>query len=325
MGRDMNGPTVRVAKEETEAASWHARLGASEVDPQTLKAFFEWRAKPGHAAAYRRVEEVWRQAESLKTSPEVQTALAAAMQRRSAREAKGPSGLALGGLAAIGAMLALGVGGWWWTEVRNVYSTAVGEQQVVQLSDGSSVRLDTDSRLRVRYTGDRRTIALEKGQALFEVAKDAGRPFVVDVDGAQVTAVGTVFDVRREVSGLRVTLVEGVVDVADRGGRERLTAGRQARVRAGRVESRPVDARAATSWTEGRIVLVDARLQDAVMEVNRYLTEPVILASDAPVSTPVNGSFRVGDRDAFVAAASGALGLKARSRADGAVVLSQGG
>lgn len=324
MGRQMTGPTRQVETAELEAAAWHARLGAPEVDGTTIKEFFAWRAAPANAEAYRRVESVWKQSGTLQASPAIQAVLDEAMSQGSARSRRGRGRVwAFGGLSAIGAALALGGFAWWWTDARTLYATGVGEQRLVQLADGSSVRIDTDSRLRVRFSGDERRIELIRGQALFDVAPDAARPFVVAADGARVVAVGTVFDVRRDAAGLRVTLVEGVVDVAGPAGQSRrMSAGRQARIDAAGVSTREVDARSETSWTEGRIVFVDAPLDQAVAEVNRYLTRPVRLASGGEAAVRVNGSFRIGDRDAFVAAASGALGLRATPEADGAVTLS---
>lgn len=324
MGRQMTGPTRQVETAELEAAAWHARLGAPEVDGPTIEAFFAWRSTSANAEAYRRVEGVWKQSGALQVSPGIQAALdeAMALGRGRARARPGRA-WSFGGLAAVGAALALGAFGWWWTDARTLYATGVGEQRRVQLADGSAVRIDTASRLRVRFTGDERRIELIRGQALFEVAPDAARPFVVAADGARVVAVGTVFDVRRDAAGLRVTLVEGVVELAGPSGQaQRMSAGRQARVDADGVSTRAVDARTETSWTEGRIVFVDAPLDQAVSEVNRYLTQPVRLASQGETDVRVNGSFRIGDRDAFVAAASGALGLKATPEADGAVTLS---
>ena len=117
------------------------------------------------------------------------------------------------GLAAIGAAAALVIGGWTWWQGRSTFTTGVGEQWVVQLADGSSVRLDTDSRVRVRFSDGQRLVDLERGQAMFSVAHDAQRPFVVAAGDARVTAIGTVFDVQRQSAGVSVTLVSGAVDV----------------------------------------------------------------------------------------------------------------
>lgn len=118
-------------------------------------------------------------------------------------------------LGAIVALFAAGAGvGVWRTPNRTpTHATDVDEQRTVQVADGSSVRLDTDSRIRVRLSGRERNIELLEGQALFEVAHDAARPFVVSADGTTVTALIRVFDVQRPGSDVPVVLVEGKVRV----------------------------------------------------------------------------------------------------------------
>lgn len=189
-------------------------------------------------------------------------------------------------------------------------------------SSGSTVRLDTGSRVRARFTAGRRDIQLEQGQALFTVAHDATRPFVVRAGEAQVTAIGTVFEVRRLATGADVTLVSGVVEVAAPASGtppRRLAAGQASTVRASEISVSPADLSAATSWTDGRIVFRDTPLRVAVDEINRYLTDKVELGSGAPGTAPVNGVFRTGDRAAFVSAASAQFGLIATPAPDGVI------
>jgi transmembrane sensor len=96
---------------------------------------------------------------------------------------------------------------------RGVYSTALGEQRSLALNDGSTVQLNSLSKIRIRYTERERTIDLLQGQALFHVAKDSARPFVVYSGQTRVKAVGTQFDVYRKTAGTIVTVVEGRVAV----------------------------------------------------------------------------------------------------------------
>ncbi|MCO8029908.1 FecR domain-containing protein [Brevundimonas diminuta] len=321
----MSHPKNRVEASETEAAAWHARLGARSVSTETIEDFFAWRSKPGNADAYRRVERVWGAAGRLEKDPEIARAFSEALSRKDSAARPRRLGRAVIGAAIGGAVMAAAVAGALWLQSRTVFATAVGEQRVVQLADGSNVRLDTDSRIRVRFDGDRRLVELEDGQALFTVAHDGDRPFVVLTDDIQVTAVGTVFDVRRDSSGVKVTLVSGVVDVAERAaGRavKRLAAGQQSQLTPQGQVTRAVDIQAETSWTDGRIVFRDTPLRDAVSEVNRYLTHKIVLDAAAQEAASVNGVFRTGDRDAFVSTAAEVFGLRAKKGVDGEVLLS---
>lgn len=319
MGHRMAGPKARMSAADIEAAEWHGRLGGRNVDARMIEDFFTWRQSPANAEAYRRVETVWSGAGKLAADPQVNEALEAAFSRRTQR--RRPPRLLLG-LAAVGAAAALAGGFSFWLQSRTVFSTGVGEERLVQLADGSSVRLDTASRVRVRFDGDRRFIELQEGQAFFTVAHDAGRPFVVAAGDAQVTALGTVFDVRREAAGVKVVLVSGAVEVADKtGAAKRMTAGQQARVTKAGVATRAADVDAETGWIDGRIVFRDAPLRAAVAEVNRYLPEKIVLDETVTGRASVNGVFRTGDRDAFVSTATEVFDLKASAGPGGTIVL----
>jgi transmembrane sensor len=311
----MKSPTNRVRKAEREAAEWHLRLGAPRVSTQTVQDFFEWRQDPENAAAYGRVDSVWTGARALSGAPGVGEAVAAAMGR-SPRRPWSPRGVALAGALAV---LVVVAGGGLWASQRNLYRTDIGEQRVVRLADGSSVRLDTDSVVRVRFAQGRRDVRLERGQALFTVAHDPARPFVVTAGDAAVTAVGTVFDVRRTGGAARVTLVSGVVEVRGPvgGPQRRLTAGQQATLsRAGPVV-RAVDVGRVTAWSDGRLVFRDTPLAEAVAEANRYLEDPIVLDAPALAQASVNGVIRTGDRAAFVEVVSATFGLSAARDPDG--------
>lgn len=320
----MTNPKVRVETADTEAAAWHARLGARNVSTGAIEDFFTWRAKPANAEAYRRVEKIWADTGKVADDPEIARALEAAMSRKAGAASSRGVPRTLLGLAAVGAAAALAIGAWAWQQSRTVFVTGVGEQRLVQLADGSSIRLDTASRIRVRFADDRRLVDLERGQALFTVAHDRDRPFIVDAGATQVTAIGTVFDVRRDGATVRVTLVAGAVDVTPEGeGRavRRMAAGQQTRVTAGALVTDVVDVQAETGWTDGRIVFRDTPLRQAVSEVNRYLTAKIELDATSLDAVPVNGVFRTGDRDAFVSTASQVFDLEASPGPDGSVRL----
>ena len=121
-------------------------------------------------------------------------------------------GMAAGILVAIGAVLAV------FTPWRGsddghpqTYFTRVGEQQTIELDDGSVVTLNTGGQLAVDYTGHARRIVLERGEAYFEVAEDPQRPFSVDVGGRSVTPMGTAFNIRRLPEGCQIAVIKGAV------------------------------------------------------------------------------------------------------------------
>src|SRR5690606_18826920 len=143
-----------------------------------------------------------------------------------------------------------------------VYANGPGEVEDVRLEDGSRARLDANSELRVGYRWWRRNVELVRGQASFEVAHDARRPFVVAAGEGIVTARGTRFNVNRLRDGFVVTLLQGKVDVASSAAASergqafliQLRPGEQLAVHAGdRPALQSVDVRDATAWEQHRI------------------------------------------------------------------------
>ena len=97
-----------------------------------------------------------------------------------------------------------------------------GEYNLV-LADGTSVVINADSKLSIpdRFEGKERRVRLE-GEALFHVVKDAEHPFVVEMEGGDVTVLGTVFNVSAysEEVCIQTTLVEGSVAFRGKGMKE---------------------------------------------------------------------------------------------------------
>jgi len=177
------------------------------------------------------------------------------------------------------------------------YTTGVGERREVALADGSIIRLNALSAVSVELDESARHIRLDEGQASFTVAHDPSRPFIVEAAGGQTRAVGTVFDIDRRVEGVVVTVIEGLVDVTDRGAPLRLAANQQVRYDgsgAGLVVA-PVDASLATAWQRGRLVFENRRLDSVVAELGRYGSGLVVIANPELSRLRVSGVFDLDD------------------------------
>jgi transmembrane sensor len=305
----------------SEAADWCARLNNRAVSTDEVEAFYRWRREPANAAAYAETERAWRGARALGTDADIADALGEVLARPAA-----PSGWWRGwrfqlGVACV-ALLVLAVIGWSATRPE-VIETAVGEQRLEQLADGSRVRLDTNSKVEVRLRRSERAITLVAGQAFFEVAKDARRPFLVTANGSTVRAVGTRFGVRIDGGTVAVVLTEGSVRVADAAaGSTMLRPGQTVTLIDGKVGTPgPADVEALTSWTTGRLIFRDTPLVAAVAEMNRYGRTPIVLATSRAGTLRVNGVFDSGNSDAFIAAASAVSGLRADRTPNGRVRL----
>lgn len=219
------------------AAAWHDRLQREKVTDSTRYAFARWLAEsPEHRRAYEAIEETWSALQSTGRTPEIlalrhETALrltrGASRGLRPGRWAAAAAVvLAIGSLAV--AMAVRSGGGldelrgrqllsWvlspFFRGTNGTYATTIGERLAVTLDDGSQVTLDTQSELKVAFSKGERDVRLLRGQALFEVAKDRARPFVVAVRNRRFVAVGTAFDVRLDADRISVTMVRGVVRV----------------------------------------------------------------------------------------------------------------
>jgi transmembrane sensor len=121
------------------------------------------------------------------------------------------------GLVAA-SILILVTAGTWLYAARGTYGTGIGEQRSITMQDGSIVELNARSKIRIRYDARLRFVELLEGQALFRVAKDHARPFIVRAGTTSVRAVGTQFDINRRNAGTTVSVVEGRVAVVSRTG-----------------------------------------------------------------------------------------------------------
>jgi transmembrane sensor len=212
------------------------------------------------------------------------------------------------------------------------YVTAVGERLVIALPDGSTATLDTDSVMELAYTRTERGIRLLKGQALFDVAKHKPIPFQVYAASRRITAVGTEFNVRLDGNDVRVALLEGVVKVttAAKPGEQADVRPRSIIMRAGEVADLPTvetihiaaaDTGKIVSWRSGVLVFLDKPLGEAVAEMNRYSTHPIVLEGMETARYRVSGVFKTGDPEHFAEMLTESFPLSLSFGADGTTVL----
>ena len=202
---------------EREAADWYARLSRTPVETEDLEAFYAWRRDPRNDAAYKRMEDIGRAVRELRGDPDMAAAARAALDRGATKRRRESRrkvvAFSIGGPMTAAACVA---GVTILLRAPRTFDTDVGQMTVVRLEDGSRLSLNTDSRVRVRFTKGERHVELIRGQAFFEVAHDTTRPFLVSSGSTEVRAVGTQFDVRADGSNLvRVVLAEGRVAVRD--------------------------------------------------------------------------------------------------------------
>lgn len=345
-GRPAPDDPPKVTREiAAEAAVWVTRLhGPGRTRRMELECLAWQQRSAAHREAFERCTETWESvprltlanAFSASQAGEVRLSTVGLWRRQAARWAPG--------IAALLIVLSGGLGYQQWRD-RGLYVTGVGEQRLVVLDDGSRLTLNTGTALRVDLDAARRSVTVERGEALFEVAKDPGRPFVVRAGDSEVEALGTVFTVRyaampeRTPDRLAVTLIEGKVMVrpvqrADgamparvvtmqagdrvRVGGAVVVPGAPAEIRVDRPDVEQV-----TAWRRRQVVFDDDLLPQAVAEMNRYSRTPIVLLDGSGLDgLRVSGLYGTGDAEGFANAVANLHGLQVRRR-DGRLELTR--
>jgi transmembrane sensor len=308
-----------------EAAAWFARFQNAHASLQDECAFQDWvEADPAHAVAYARVEAAWERAERL-----VATGGADKPAPAPARHAD-----TLTRRAAAVALLTLGVGGigggfgLWALTRHKTYTTGIGERRTVALADGSRVVLNTSTIVAVAYSSGRRDLKLLAGEALFEVAKDPARPFIVTAGDAVVRAVGTAFNIRLRDQVTEVTVTEGVVAVGDKTIKARAPSHNAPHIAAGngalvapwalaKVALDPDALQIRTAWQQGLIELRGDTLEQAVAEFNRYSEAKLVISDPRIAAIRVGGAFGTTESSKFVKALEDGFNVRAVPSTDG--------
>ena len=300
--------TARNAR--AEASVWIVKLHGEDRSAELEAGLREWlSADPENARQFEYMSDVWELGGTVTADrlPRMRS-----WHSTAARARWIPASVVTA--LCVGALLALYFN---WT--RSFYVTEHGEQRLVRLQDGSTVYLNSDSRLRVDFDSTTRRVSLERGEGLFEVAKDARHRFVVDAGSRHVTALGTTFVVRYEPTRTAITLVEGKVAVSSGDEVEAVSQPSSAadtamtpvtlvpgerlvlvRNSAPRVDTPRMDA--VTAWRRGQVVLDATALRDAVSEMNRYDRRRLVIDDAGLESVHVSGVYQTGDSLGFAQA-----------------------
>jgi len=345
----------RSAQIHEEACEWFVEFRAGEPSEALRKAYLAWlQESPTHMAAYLEVAALWHDTaavnrdgrwtvDELMRQAAVDADNVVSLEAASTRVAVTDCDRALSPVQAVPAarnrirtvfvslaasiLFVVIIGTATWYTERGTYSTDFGEQRSVTLADGSTVQLNARTKLRVRFTERERGVELIRGQALFQVAKNPARPFVVTSGDTRVRAVGTQFDVYQKRRGTVVTVVEGKVAVFGRragsaaigndgvvqpkvsaqhgsareseasaqpilvSAGERLTVWAMEPATAGSQIPEPINVTAATAWTQRQLVFESTPLSEVVDEFNRYNERQLVIHDAALGSFQIDGVF----------------------------------
>jgi len=326
------------AATEAEAAAWVARFDAGGVSARDQAAFQEWlNRSPLHREAIAEYGNLWSEFDALQLLTGAGEAVHEARPAVPERARPWLAACAAAVIAVAGGAVFFHpkpqdaakagnrpLAGLFHPSVRHFYETAVGGQRRIALADGSSVILNTNSRLDVDFSGNRRDIHLVRGEAYFEVVHDKARPFTVYANNYVVRDIGTAFDVHLSKAGLvEVGVTKGSVEVTPvndghvPGAAKSLgvlTAGHnivlgQKVERAEAVSSADMGRKLA--WRQGELIYTGQPLAEVLADVSRYSDIKVELADPALEKLPVGGAFRTDQIAALFTALENNFGVHA--------------
>ncbi len=352
----------------SEAAAWVLELQSEQLSTRNRKRFAHWlRESPANVREYLELASLWAELEGIDAHQklDVEALLGETnVIHLTQPDHSGTQGsgrrlrhawryFAAASIVVAVTLVAVGRSVWMPASVGpEVVSTRIGEQRSIALSDGSVVNLNTQTTLSIRLDDKLRRVELVAGEALFTVAKDPGRPFIVIVGKAQVRAVGTLFNVRREQDMETVTVVEGTVALSEtRTGTQypvdprpvtastqnpkqagvarslqsgvELTAGKQARISnvSATVETREVETEKIVAWTRRRLIFDGETLGEIVEEFNRYNLNRLEIADAKLSSIRLSGVFDANDPGSLLTFLTNTEQIKIQQLADGTRII----
>lgn len=314
------------------AAHWCMRLHAADCTEQERQQFAQWRdAHPLHAFEYEAMLEIWVVAEDL---PRVEPAPAAS-PAQVLPVAPLPRAHAWRPLAIAAAVCALALPlaaytGWnlgWLPNSYEHFEASTSTRQVT-LGDGSKVELNLGTELTFKNYKDQRRVTLNKGEAFFKVSHDATHPFIVRAAQGRIRVTGTQFNVWMYEDQVRVNLIEGSVLVSSNddlpGDGLRLEPSMQARYKQGDFTPQISQTYAndtSLAWRQGKLVLDDLALSEALPLINRYLSKPLMLADSSTGSIRVGGIYNIKELNSLVGTLPKVLPVYLTRNKDGNPVL----
>lgn len=325
------------------AMQWLVKLDSPELTEAEEQAFLTWlNQSPYHQAAYIKAEEIWQRGDVLaQLSPNAGSTLEdndlnphPQPERSNVVKANFGRVKTLSYLAAAACICMVMVFGVKFYTSPSPYSaqyvTEVGQQQRVELDDGSLIVLNTDTEVSIKYLAKNRIVKLIRGEAFFEVSKDKNRPFDVLTQSGRVRVLGTQFSVTNDQNATTVTVLEGSVGLdstqrADTGfdsapelpaeqfnADVTLTANQQLSMQeaAEKAQPRKIDAKNALGWREQNLVFRGERLETVIKNINRYFTQQIRLSDPALAGMEVIAVVQVKDFETALLTLEQSLNLR---------------
>ena len=315
-----------MSKIDQDALAWMARQTQGPLQGDDLAAFEAWyAADTRHQGAYLRAQAIWHTLDKTTIQTDLRPApdsIGTGEQKVTRPPRPDRRRFLLGGTAGLAAAAVAGAVLLPRLAPRTVLKTATGEFRKVPLADHSIASLNSGSHVEVSMTSKLRRVVLKSGEAWFEVAKDPGKPFVVEAGDVRVQAVGTAFSVRRRDGGADVMVTEGIVDVwsdqtaGDDAGdapRRRIVAGEEAfvpdRATTIAVSAAPAEIERKLAWRDGNLIFDNETLDTAAADFNRYNSQRLVIVDPALKTKRFVGQYRIDAPEHFAEDIHALLGV----------------
>jgi transmembrane sensor len=307
-------------QEVTErAAAWIARLDGGELSTDDLIELRDWvRANPAHMRELERLGDIWKRLDSLAALDGLLAAPPPPVSK-----SRWSLGIAAGIVAVVAAsaLVFSRLPAPESVEVAAVYATDIGEQKSIEPGEGSTINLNTASRVTLDFSASLRRVELSQGEAFFDVDSDDGRPFIVATRHGDVVVKGTAFLVRVEEDGLEVVVKEGYVEVHEQSTGSGVTppvaslkAGEVARIDdagSARIDAvEPEIMIRKLGWRDGMLMFDGNTLDEVVHEVSRYTPVNIVIEDAALRERRIGGYFRVGEVEDLMATLENDFGIQ---------------
>lgn len=278
-----------------EAAQWMALLQSGHASSEELQAFTVWRdSHPRHAEVVARMSGslAHMPLETLRGVPR-QTVLGSVNSPSSRRRFLGKS------LSVFGLGIAtLGLGRFYgFIPLPGELLTGTGERRSLKLDDGSTLTLNAQSRVAVKFDATQRLLVLHSGELLVDVARDPGRPLVVQTEHGRMRALGTRFLVQRNDDTTRIVMLHSEVEITTRSGLQRvIKAGESAGFNDRDYLAVAPANGAEGAWTDGLLEVRDSSLGDVIERLRRY-RRGIIVLSPHIADLRISGLYFLDDSD----------------------------
>lgn len=334
----------------SEACAWIARLETGDLSKQDRLVFSEWMDRsPAHVEAITKMAQLSSDINiiaGMDVSLEKATKSTAPFAKQNHRKSIfNIPNLALASFVILISFTIVFDMNTMPDHSKLIMTTSVGEYKENLLSDGSLIKLNTNSQIKVDYTDQQRNIYLLKGEAFFDVSHDVKRPFIVYAQNKIVRAVGTAFGVRVKDTELEVVVSEGRVELKDfidlakvksvplslandnvnkasintmpakkvspvylDAGQRTIVSPERKKININMVSKREIVRE--LSWQEGLLDFSSTPLPEVVSEVSRYTSLKIEIADPELHELTFGGIIRTGEVDTLFEALTYSFNIK---------------